>query len=154
MTDALTSALKTLINFQICKKLYTHSTSLEKHIERSHATPRARVSCSICHRTFSHSSHLLRHKRSIHAKVRPCFPCTFDGCQKRYRHKADLGVHVKIHRKSGSVSVHPLWIRISAEKATRSTHWDPYEGEDLQVHHVWEEFRFEWNFAGSHGSAR
>ena len=77
-----------------CKHIFLKVAQARSHYLIQHST---KYQCNFnnCNKRFPTINKLQRHERS-HTKIRP-FPCPI--CQKPFRSKSNLNVHLKMHRK-------------------------------------------------------
>lgn len=78
---------------QICSKPFNSRSALKYHLSVVHMFY-SNFKCDICDRTFPTRSYLLDHSRR-HSEV-ASFTCPH--CKKSYKHKSNLGVHMKYNR--------------------------------------------------------
>jgi hypothetical protein len=108
-----------------CQATFSNSMSLRRHIKMLHVA-RTSIICEHCGRAFNNRMKLALHKIRTHKDqttersykcdkcdrvfVQPCqlkchalihgektFPCTFPGCQRAFRSKGELVVHLRVH---------------------------------------------------------
>nr|CAH7724011.1 unnamed protein product [Callosobruchus chinensis] len=77
-------------NCPVCTKIFKSEDTLLGHLKRDH-TARA---CDICDKWLSSAASLRNHKNVVHKEAKP-FCCTI--CEKRFKRKADLKVHLRTH---------------------------------------------------------
>ena len=83
--------MKSQVECNICKKTFTKSTTLKKHM-LTHTTGKQHA-CDVCKETFTQAENLCVHML-IHTVQKP-FECKV--CQKTFSHAQNLKTHVRTH---------------------------------------------------------
>lgn len=78
----------------LCIKSYITESELRKHYNQTHHKG-GHLMCSECGSTFLNNSQLMVHITK-HTGEKP-YPCTFDGCSKRFRTKTGRTEHLRSH---------------------------------------------------------
>jgi len=81
---------------RVCKKSFSSSTNLRRHVRANHET--GRFQCQYCPVAFKRCDSLLRHRRTAHADLQ----CT--GCRKVFRNVDSKSAHVCKGRSSNKLS--------------------------------------------------
>ena len=76
---------------EICKKVYSHSHVLRRHVKWMHSKI-CRIQCEKCDMKFNNQYLMLNHLKIVHEREKP-FPCHL--CEKRFGYKSYLKNHIK-----------------------------------------------------------
>lgn len=80
---------------EVCNKCFSHTTTLQDHLNIHTKQKPHRCPFSDCNKAFSNRSNLSRHLR-IHTGVKP-YTCHI--CNKSFSQSSNLKAHVKIHNR-------------------------------------------------------
>jgi len=83
-----------LFGCKLCGKSFTREHTLKMHLFVHFKIKR--FACDICCKRFTLKQHLREHAVT-HTKEKP-YKCSFPGCNDRFRQRAKLSVHKKMHQ--------------------------------------------------------
>ncbi|KAM7349079.1 uncharacterized protein ACRADG_008152 [Cochliomyia hominivorax] len=85
-----------------CPTLFSKLKSVTTHYKRGHSKMPKKIVCEVCG-MFFYTNFLLERHRRVHMEVRP-FGC--NKCDKTYKYKRNLLVHMKTHLRNNNKNIH------------------------------------------------